>query len=183
MPETFIEPEAPVFVCGTKNDQTCRATTKPTESYSILIHNVKTTSTAPQPPSAYIPRLLTSPTQIQSRLAHLLKHWPSDPVRPASVSVHSYLQSHVSRLSGSPAQPQSQAQAQSNARISESSVNALTSLLENRYVRHYPFPQKLRRPGSNRDHYDNVIREFEEAPKRDWWGRLTKRLSGLLRFK
>ncbi|RMJ26295.1 hypothetical protein PHISP_02827 [Aspergillus sp. HF37] len=118
---------------------------------------------------------------IQSRLAHLLKHWPSDPVRPASVSVHSYLQSHVSRLSGAPVQ--SQSQAQSNAPISESSVNALTSLLENRYVRQYPFPQKLRRPGSNRDHYDNVIREFEEAPKRDWWGRLTKRLSGLLRFK
>jgi hypothetical protein len=92
----------------------------------------------------------------------------------------------------------------SSPAISESSTNALESLLNNRYarkptssvtgqanrgsvplqthVRHCrsglgywpagPMPEKLRRPASNPDHYDNVVREFAEAPNRDWLGRL-----------
>ncbi|CAI7580196.1 hypothetical protein PCG10_007929 [Penicillium crustosum] len=111
-----------------------------------------------------------SPRSLQSRLTHLLKHWPSDAVRPASVSVQSYIESRLQ-----PTDKSSQA-------ISESSVNALESLLNNRYARKYPMPEKLRRPASNPDHYDNVVREFAEAPNRDWFGRLKKRLAGIIRL-
>ncbi|KAH1903508.1 hypothetical protein KXW02_006873 [Aspergillus fumigatus] len=121
-----------------------------------------------------------NPQSIQNRISHLLKHWPTDPVRPASVSVKTYLQSRLQPTQSQQAQPQ-QAQP-SKVEISEASLNALSSLLEDRYARRYPLPPKLRRPASNPDHYDNVVKEFEEAPGRDFWGRMGKRLRGLFRF-
>ncbi|KAL3491628.1 hypothetical protein BJX62DRAFT_204717 [Aspergillus germanicus] len=113
----------------------------------------------------------------QIRITHLLKHWPADPIRPASVSVHTYLQSHLTP-SAHPSKDST-----TSRKISESSLNALSSLLEDRYARRYPLSPKLRRPASNPDHYDNLIREFEEAPSRDWLGRLWKRLSGQFRLQ
>ncbi|KAL6233757.1 hypothetical protein BDW75DRAFT_214251 [Aspergillus navahoensis] len=120
-----------------------------------------------------------------SRLSHIIKHWPTDPIRPVSVSVQTYLQSLL------PSQPQGQNSSPSTttaasprtSAISQSSLNALDSLLENRYAKRYPLSEKLRYPASNPDHYDNLLREFEEAPNRDVMGRIRKRLSGLLRFK
>lgn len=144
-------------------------------SSSILAHNAKTTGRSRKS----IPSTTPTDQQAQQRVAYLLKHWPSDPVRPASVSVQSYLQSHLSRPSKSP----DKSQQQSTAPISESSLNALSSLVSNRYARRYPLAPRLRRPQSNPDHYDNVVKEFAEAPTRDWWGRLSKRLGGLFRFK
>ncbi|EAW10797.1 ubiquinol-cytochrome c reductase complex assembly factor 2 [Aspergillus clavatus NRRL 1] len=119
-----------------------------------------------------------NPQAIQARLTQLLKLWPSDPVRPASVSVQSYLQSRLSQTTS----PTAQTPAAPKGEISQASLNALSSLLEDRYARRYPLPPKLRRPASNPDHYDNVVREFEEAPGRDFWGRVGKRLKGLFRF-
>lgn len=67
--------------------------------------------------------------------------------------------------------------------LSESSVNALYSLLENRYSQRYPLPPKLRYPASQPGHYDAVVEEFDEAPNRSWFGRLGKRLGGILKFQ
>ncbi|KAE8147196.1 hypothetical protein BDV25DRAFT_160873 [Aspergillus avenaceus] len=122
--------------------------------------------------------------QSVARINHLIKHWPSDLVRPSSVSVQSYLQS---RLPQSPEDASKQSQSQKSPQsqgepISEASLNALSSLLEDRYARRYPMSPKIRRPASIPDHYDNVIKEFSEAPTRDWMGRVTKRLKGLFRF-
>jgi hypothetical protein len=125
-----------------------------------------------------------NPRSLQTRLAHILKHWPSDAVRPASVSVQNYLQSRIAKPSNESTQPQSTpASAAPKAEISESSVNALAALLENRFARRYPITQKIRYPASDPDHYDNLIREFEEAPNRDWFGRIKKRLGGILRLQ
>ncbi|KAJ5679678.1 hypothetical protein N7462_007922 [Penicillium macrosclerotiorum] len=126
-----------------------------------------------------------NPRSLQTRLTHILKHWPSDAVRPASVSVQTYLQSQLGQqpsANGS-SQPESTPASSSTPKISESSVNALSALLENRFATRYPMSSKLRYPASNPEHYDNVIREFEEAPNRDWFGRLRKRLGGILRFQ
>ncbi|KAJ5334158.1 hypothetical protein N7541_003986 [Penicillium brevicompactum] len=111
-----------------------------------------------------------SPRSLQSRLTHILKQWPSDAVRPASVSVQTYIQSRL--------QPSNQ----SSPAISETSTKALEALLNNRFATQYPLPEKLRRPASNPDHYDNVVREFAEAPNRDWFGRLKKRMAGIIRL-
>ncbi|KAL5355198.1 hypothetical protein BJX96DRAFT_170442 [Aspergillus floccosus] len=138
------------------------------------------------------------PQAIQSRISHLLAHWPADPVRPASVSVNSYLQARLAEVDPTKQSRQLQEQQQQQQRttaqttqpspspeaqgLSESSLNALSSLLEDRYARRYPLSPRLRRPPSDPDYYDNLIREFEEAPSRDWWGRLGKRVKGLFRF-
>jgi cytochrome b pre-mRNA-processing protein 6 len=63
-----------------------------------------------------------------------------------------------------------------------SQTNALYSLLENRYMHENPMPAKLRRPASNPEHYDVLVRELEEAPGRSWLGALVKRVKGSLRF-
>ncbi|KAE8356905.1 hypothetical protein BDV28DRAFT_126394, partial [Aspergillus coremiiformis] len=123
------------------------------------------------------------PTQYLTRINHLLKHWPSDLVRPSSVSVQTYLQAHLPQTSETPSkQPQQRSPQSQPTPLSESSLNALSSLLEDRYARRYPLPPKLRRPASNPDHYDNLIREFSEAPSRDFWGRVSARLKGLFRL-
>jgi hypothetical protein len=124
-----------------------------------------------------------TPRSLQTRISHLLKHWPSDAVRPASVSVQTYLQSHLAqkRTEGSP-KSQETPVPKATGELSEASVNALTSLLSDRFARRYPLSQKVRYPASDPDHYDNLIREFEEAPSRDWFGRLKKRLGGILRL-
>lgn len=126
-----------------------------------------------------------NPSSLQTRLAHVLKHWPSDAVRPASVSVQNYLQSRIAKPGNESTQPQSTpvSTPAPRAEISESSVNALSALLENRFARRYPLTQKIRYPASDPDHYDNLIREFEEAPNRDWFGRIKKRLGGILRLQ
>ncbi|OOG00412.1 hypothetical protein ASPCADRAFT_502728 [Aspergillus carbonarius ITEM 5010] len=124
-----------------------------------------------------------NPQAIQTRITHLLKHWPTDKVRPSSVSVQNYLQACLGQPTAEAQQKQQPEQVQQKVNINEASLNALSSLLEDRYARRYPLSPRLRRPASNPDHYDNVIREFDEAPSRDWMGRLKKRLSGLLRMK
>nr|UBX54561.1 hypothetical protein [Aspergillus sp.] len=128
------------------------------------------------------------PQALQSRISHLLAHWPADPVRPASVSVHSYLQARLAEVDPTKQSQQQHTTAKTTQQppttegLSESSLNALSSLLEDRYARRYPLSPRLRRPPSDPDYYDNLIREFEEAPSRDWWGRLGKRVKGLFRF-
>ncbi|KAJ1714298.1 hypothetical protein NYO67_3560 [Aspergillus flavus] len=124
-------------------------------------------------------------TQTITRINHLLKHWPTDHVRPSAVSVQTYLQSYLPQTSENASkQPQQQQQSSQSPPppLSEASLNALSSLLEDRYARRYPLPPKLRRPTGNPDYYDNVIKEFSEAPTRDFWGRVSARLKGLFRF-
>jgi cytochrome b pre-mRNA-processing protein 6 len=47
-------------------------------------------------------------------------------------------------------------------------VNALFSLLENRYQKKYPLSPALRRPESNPEHYDKLLEEIERAPGKSW---------------
>jgi len=102
-------------------------------------------------------------------------------VRPASVSVQNYLQSRIAKPGNGSTQPKSTPVPKTE--ISASSVNALSALLENRFARRYPLTQKIRYPASDPEYYDNLIREFEEAPNRDWFGRIKKRLGGILRLQ
>ncbi|EPS33305.1 hypothetical protein POX_a01708 [Penicillium oxalicum] len=128
-----------------------------------------------------------NPRSLQTRLSHILQHWPKDAVRPASVSVQTYIQRQLgeNQTPNTPSQSQSTSEGAPKAipPISESSVNALSALLENRFANKFPLSQKIRYPASDPEYYDNLIREFEEAPNRDWFGRLRKRLGGLLRLQ
>ncbi|PGH15102.1 hypothetical protein AJ79_02628 [Helicocarpus griseus UAMH5409] len=117
------------------------------------------------------------PTTLRAHLTRLLSRWPADPVRPASISVQTYLKSRIpATTTATPTQQQQQ-------QPSAASVNALYSLLENRYAREYPLPANLRHPRSAPQHYDEVLREFREAPGRGLIGRFMRKIRGVLRFQ
>lgn len=61
-------------------------------------------------------------------------------------------------------------------------ANTLYALLENRYAKEYSLPGMLRTPASNPTHYDDLIREMQDAPTRSWLGGVMKRIKGSLRF-
>ncbi|OJD10424.1 hypothetical protein ACJ73_09795 [Blastomyces percursus] len=141
-----------------------------------------------------------SPKTLSAHINRLISRWPSDPVRPSAVSVQTYLKTRLPPTtiaispSSSPSPqtatttaPQSQTREQQRqqqrSQLSSASINALYSLLENRYEKQYPLPQNLRHPRSAPSHYDDVLREFREAPGRGWVKRLMEKVRGVLRFQ
>ncbi|KAK2793904.1 hypothetical protein FQN52_000235 [Onygenales sp. PD_12] len=119
-----------------------------------------------------------SPKSYTTHLTTLLTRWPADPVRPSAVSVQTYLQSRLPKPTTSP-----NTTSPSNKTLSPSSINALYSLLENRYAKQYPLPEHVRHPRSMPDYYERVEREFREAPGRGWVGRVMEKVRGVLRFE
>jgi cytochrome b pre-mRNA-processing protein 6 len=51
----------------------------------------------------------------------------------------------------------------------QAQINALFSLLENRYSNKYALSQSVFEPRSAPDHYTNLMREIEKAPQKTWW--------------
>ncbi|KAH9879807.1 hypothetical protein J1614_001831 [Plenodomus biglobosus] len=48
-------------------------------------------------------------------------------------------------------------------------INALFSLLENRYSKKYPISQRVLKPASAPLHYTRLMEEIERAPRKSWW--------------
>ncbi|KAL8771689.1 MAG: hypothetical protein Q9209_002880 [Squamulea sp. 1 TL-2023] len=61
-------------------------------------------------------------------------------------------------------------------------ANLLYSFLENRYSRKYPLSDRLLKPLSNPEYYENLVKELEEAPKRSFFGRLANSWKGFVRW-
>ncbi|KAL8674311.1 MAG: hypothetical protein Q9168_001304 [Polycauliona sp. 1 TL-2023] len=61
-------------------------------------------------------------------------------------------------------------------------VNALYSLMENRYAKKYPLSDRLLKPLSNPEYYDNLLKELDEAPKRSFFARLLNSWKGFVRW-
>jgi cytochrome b pre-mRNA-processing protein 6 len=125
----------------------------------------------------------------------IIRLWPADPVRPATVSFPHIMRQRLSKLHPSPSSSSSTITTTSSSTSPSSpptpawdeaqelrQVNALYSLLENRYASANPLPPSLRHPASNPEHYDALLRELEEAPTRSWFGGVWKRIKGSLRF-
>ncbi|KAI5285275.1 hypothetical protein KEM55_000724, partial [Ascosphaera atra] len=100
-------------------------------------------------------------------LSAIASRWPKDLVRPEHVSVQRYLQNRT----------------EAKAQFTEENVNALYSLLDNRYSKKYPLAETLRYPASMPNHYDELLHEFAEAPHRGLWNRITTRVKGMFRLK
>ncbi|CRG87608.1 Pc22g03930 [Talaromyces islandicus] len=118
-----------------------------------------------------------SPQTAYTRIAQILQKWPVDHVRPEPVSIQHYLRTHLPKAQGG------LSESPSPSPISDSSINALNSLLKDTYSQRYPLSRKLRFPASKPDHYDVLLKEFEEAPTRTWFQRIQKRFGGFLRLK
>jgi len=61
-------------------------------------------------------------------------------------------------------------------------ADVLYALLEDRYAKEFPLPENLRHPASNPAHYDDLIKEMQEAPTRSWLGGLVKSIKGSFRL-
>ncbi|KAI4108994.1 MAG: hypothetical protein L6R37_000712 [Teloschistes peruensis] len=62
-------------------------------------------------------------------------------------------------------------------------VNALYSLLENRYAKQYPLSERTMKPLSKPTYYEDFINELEEAPKRSWLERYIHSWKGFIRWQ
>ena len=126
----------------------------------------------------------------------ILQRWPVDRVRPEKVSFQTVMKArlgkHNTGVSGNNAAEsinanEAMVSAVEPSRWNENAemvqANALYALLENRFAKDYPMDQTLRKPASDPEHYDNLVREMDEAPTRSWLGGLTKRIRGSLRLK
>ncbi|KAJ9638078.1 hypothetical protein H2204_004389 [Knufia peltigerae] len=123
--------------------------------------------------------------------ARIIKLWPVDKVRPEHVAFQKVMQNRVNKI----ASPNAAAEnvkadgalvtpvdpPRSNAQNEMRQVNALYSLLEDRYAKEFPTPNKVRHPASQPTYYEDLIKEMGEAPTRTWLASTWNRLRGMLR--
>ncbi|KAB2575694.1 hypothetical protein BFW01_g11233 [Lasiodiplodia theobromae] len=107
---------------------------------------------------------------IAKHYARIAGAWPKDVLRP-TVQFQDALKARAAAASAAP-----EAQELRN-------VNALYSLLDNRYANKYPTSPSLLKPRSNPSYYDDLMVELSRAPERGWFERLTNKWKGLLRLK
>ncbi|TVY57296.1 hypothetical protein LSUE1_G007350 [Lachnellula suecica] len=105
-----------------------------------------------------------------------LSRWPKDPLRPDC-----QFQEVIRRRVAKRFYPVAGESAVNEAAELEQ-VNALYSLLSNRYTHKFKITGDLMRPKSGPEHYTRLIKELEEAPGRSRWGRFTNKWKGFLRF-
>ncbi|MCJ1429094.1 hypothetical protein MMC29_007007 [Sticta canariensis] len=129
----------------------------------------------------------------------VLAQWPVDLLRP-EVSFQDVMRRRIdkrllplSSSSATPLQPQDKVRANDalatpaprqpfDEKRELEQVYVLYSLLENRYHKKYPLSDRIMKPASNPAYYDNLLREFREAPQRSWFQTLINRWKGFLRF-
>jgi cytochrome b pre-mRNA-processing protein 6 len=114
-------------------------------------------------------------TRVLRSLQDALTKWPRDPLRPEC-----QLQDVVGKRLEKELSSSSLSAAETEAQLKQ--VNALYSLVENRYQNKYKIVGNLMEPRSNSTHYTDLIKELQEAPNRTFFGRLAKKLGGLIRF-
>jgi len=142
-------------------------------------------------PTFNIQRLTMSKSIAYKHYIRALSRWPVDNLRPDCQFpqiMRKRLEQRFLPVSSQPSQTgNTQAQAVANSPIDEKleleQANVLYSLLESRYSRKYPIKGELMTPKSNPNHYTNLIKELEEAPRSSWMERTIKRWKGFLRFQ
>jgi cytochrome b pre-mRNA-processing protein 6 len=121
-------------------------------------------------------------SKIAKQYTRLLTLWPKDALRPnlpftraieyrglpygvkpletnPEASKSSKVASPVPAPPASPKSPQ----------LENVQVNALFSLLENRYSKKYALSPGVLKPTSAPEHYDRLMAEIERAPGKSWW--------------
>lgn len=117
-----------------------------------------------------------------------------DKIRPESVSFQSNMQRRIDRLINPSLNAAATSVKANEALVSAvpppqldeqkemKQVNALYSLLEDRYSTTFPMPQQLRYPASRQTHYDDLMLELEAAPTRSKFTSFMQRLRGRFRL-
>jgi cytochrome b pre-mRNA-processing protein 6 len=126
--------------------------------------------------------------------ARIIKRWPVDKIRPESVSFQANMQRRIDRITnpslnaaatsvkGNEALVTAVSPTEFNEAKEMKQVNALYSLLENRYSEASPMPPHFRHPASRTTHYDDLLQELEEAPARSKFSSWLQTLKGRFRL-
>ncbi|KAK4160501.1 cytochrome B pre-mRNA-processing protein 6 [Cladorrhinum sp. PSN259] len=107
-----------------------------------------------------------------------LQRWPKDPLRP-ECQLQDVL---AKRLEKGTIAPSSAIKGVTKTQAELKQANALYSLLEDRYKNKYRTSAGVLEPKSNPTYYKDLVKELEEAPSRTFLQRLSKKLSGMIRF-
>ncbi|KAF1352003.1 hypothetical protein BDV97DRAFT_397059 [Delphinella strobiligena] len=132
-----------------------------------------------------------SRAQISKHYTRLLTKWPVDRLRP-EISFQDVLRKRIAAAPTPQINPANTAQAEvpSSANVARSTpaaelreINALYSLLENRYSHEFPLSTKMMNPTSMPNHYKDLAAELDQLPGRSRFQSFIKRLSGMVRWK
>ncbi|KAJ4288343.1 hypothetical protein N0V88_007381 [Collariella sp. IMI 366227] len=119
---------------------------------------------------------MTARSVAATHLRGILNRWPKDVLRP-DCQLQNVL---AKRLQSGVLAPKTAGVSQELADLRQ--VNALYSLLEDRYKNKHRAGDSIFEPKSNPTYYKDLIKELEEVPNRTWLQRLKKRLGGIIRF-
>jgi cytochrome b pre-mRNA-processing protein 6 len=120
--------------------------------------------------------------KIAKQYTRLLALWPKDALRPAQPFSRAIEHraspygvkavepsAEAAKVPSAPAPAKDLAPAARNPQLEQAQVNALFSLLENRYSKKYPLSPAVFKPASSPEYYDRLMAEIEAAPKKTWW--------------
>jgi cytochrome b pre-mRNA-processing protein 6 len=120
-------------------------------------------------------------SKIAKQYTRLLTLWPKDALRPNLPFTRAIeyrgspygvkpleTATEVSKKEATPAKAPAPASPR-DPKLEQTQVNALFSLLENRYSKKYPLSPGIFKPTSAPEHYDRLMAEIERAPKKSWW--------------
>jgi cytochrome b pre-mRNA-processing protein 6 len=121
--------------------------------------------------------------KIAKQYTRLLALWPKDALRPSLPFTRAiehraspFGVKAVESSAAAPKAPSAPASATAstpasarNPQLEQAQVNALFSLLENRYSKKYPLSPAVFKPASAPEYYDRLMAEIEAAPNKTWW--------------
>ncbi|KAL8659315.1 MAG: hypothetical protein Q9226_000488 [Calogaya cf. arnoldii] len=110
----------------------------------------------------------------------VLAQWPVDILRP-QVSFQVVMRRRVDKILGHSSTGETTYDPRKEQAQLEQ-VNVLYSFMENRYAKKYPLSDRLLKPLSNPEYYENLVKELEEAPKRSFFARLLNSWKGFVRW-
>lgn len=123
----------------------------------------------------------------------LLTLWPSDPLRP-TLPLTNALQRRGTLYGVTPLPqpdnlpskklPETTSPApQLSADAELANINALYSLLENRYSKTYKLSPGVLKPASNPEYYERLMEEIARAPTKTWWQAKMDNWKGMIRWQ
>ncbi|POS80973.1 hypothetical protein DHEL01_v200646 [Diaporthe helianthi] len=126
-----------------------------------------------------------TPLALRRTYTTALTHWPKDPLRP-TCQLQDVLSKRLAESNKFPGPDDSSSSSKNPA----AQVNALVSLLGNRYLHKYPTspaPESatggMLKPRSNPTYYEDLMRDLDAAPTRSWGQRVGLKLKGMFRWQ
>jgi len=124
---------------------------------------------------------------VSKHYARILSRWPVDRLRP-EIAFQNVLKKRAEAGPTLQIQEGNTAQVTTETRTRDPTqelkeINALYSLLEDKYTRSYSVSQEVMHPASMPNHYTNLARELDELPDRTWFGNFFRRMKNMVRMQ